>query len=415
MWTETAARLGLGVGIGVCLALGACGSESTPAAAAGASAPSIPTTPQPTTAAGRSAAGAAGSGNTASAGTAGRASSGQPATAGGTSTSTSAAGSGSVQPTAGSAAIGGSSSPETAGVAGATGTTAGTGAAGEPASVACDPKDETPAATVVSLDSISGSSNPAPIVPAKGPLMPVIEHDPGLSTHTVYRPMTFGDTKYPVVVWANGGCIKNGTMFARFLLEIASHGFVIVADGKPNGSGMGPLETNGVPQTQALDWIVAENERPCSKFYHKLDTTKIAAMGQSCGGLMTLGVSGDARLSTIVVWNSGMFERDQKIYSGLHTPVAYFIGGMDDVAYPQAQADFEAISTVPLFYGNYPAGHGGTYAQDNGGEFARVGIAWLKWQLYGDQTEAGGKQFVGADCGLCQASTMWTVRKKMLE
>jgi hypothetical protein len=245
-------------------------------------------------------------------------------------------------------------------------------------------------------------------------MMPVIESDPGLATHTVYRPMMLADTKYPIVAWANGGCIKNGTMFSRFLLEIASHGFVIVADGKPNGSGTGPLETNGEPQKQAMDWIIKENDRPCSKYYRKLDTTKVAAMGQSCGGLMTLGASGDKRLTTVVIWNSGMFERDQMIYMGLHTPVAYFIGGPDDVAYPQAEADFGAINTVPLFYGNTPVGHGGTYAQDNGGEFAQVGIAWLKWQLYGDMGASAAGMFQGPDCGLCK-NTKWTVRKKNMD
>ena len=279
---------------------------------------------------------------------------------------------------------------------------------------ACNPADMLPEAKQVPLDSITGSSNSSPIVPAKGPIMPVIESDPGLATHTVYRPMTLEDKKYPIVVWANGGCIKNGTMFSRFLLEIASHGFVIVAEGKPNGSGMGPLETNGVPQTQAMDWIVKEADRPCSKYYRKLDTSKIAAMGQSCGGLMTLGASGDERLTTVVIWNSGMFERDQKIYMGLHTPIAYFIGGPDDVAYPQAEADFEAINTVPLFYGNNPVGHTGTYAQDNGGEFAQVGISWLKWQLYGDTTASAGGMFTGADCGLCKNSK-WTVKKKNMD
>lgn len=290
---------------------------------------------------------------------------------------------------------------------------AGMGGAAERPSVACNPDDMLPEAKVIPLESITGSSNPAPIVPAKGPLRPVIEHDPGLDTHTVYRPMTL-EGKYPIVAWANGGCVKNGTMFARFLLEIASHGFVIVADGKPNGSGGGSLNTDGGPQMAAMDWIIKENERPCSKYYHKLDTTKVAAMGQSCGGLMTLGASADPRLTTVVIWNSGLFERDEKIYAGLHTPVAYIIGGPDDVAYPQAEDDFAAINNVPLFCGNSTVGHTGTYAQDNGGEFAQVGIAWLKWQLYGENSDITSGIFLGPDCGLCK-NPMWTVEKKMMD
>jgi len=272
---------------------------------------------------------------------------------------------------------------------------------------------KTAEAEAVALSGVSDSSGA--LTATKGPEMGLIEHDPGLADYTIYRPATLADgKKYPIVVWANGGCGRDGLMFARFLHEISSYGFVIVAWGTPNGTGMGPLTTNGEPQKAALDWIVAEAERPCSKYYRKLDTSKIAAMGQSCGGLMTMGVSGDKRLSTVVIWNSGMFERDQMIYMGLHTPMAYFIGGPDDVAYAQAEDDFAAISTVPLFYGNAPVGHFATYAQPNGGEFGRVGVGWLKWQLYGDESETGGKMFVGADCELCKNS-MWTVEKKMME
>ena len=325
------------------------------------------------------------------------------ATAGAAASASDASASGS----AGTNSSAGAGSNSTAGAAGESHTP-------EAPTVECDPKDMLPEAENVPLNSITGSSNPAPIVPAKGPLVPVVEHDPGLDSHTVYRPMVLGERKLPIVAWANGGCVKNGTMFARFLLEIASHGFVIVADGKPNGSGGGSLSTDGGPQKMAMDWIVAENERPCSKYYHKLDTTKIAAMGQSCGGLMTLGASSDPRLTTAVIWNSGLFERDEMIYKGLHTPIAYIIGGPDDVAYPQAESDFEAINTVPFFYGNLGVGHTGTYAQDNGGEFAQVGIAWLQWQLYGEMSPTTSGIFLGADCALC-TNSMWTVKKKMME
>jgi hypothetical protein len=102
------------------------------------------------------------------------------------------------------------------------------------------------------------------------------------------------------------------------------------------------------------------------------------------------------------------------IYGGLHTDIACFSGGPDDVAYPQAQTDVAAINTVPFFYGNLPVGHFATYSEANGGEFARVGIGWLKRQLYGDQTESGPKMFKGADCELCKNS-MWTVQKKMMD
>ncbi|MDD9943756.1 MAG: hypothetical protein OXU20_22130 [Myxococcales bacterium] len=246
-----------------------------------------------------------------------------------------------------------------------------------------------------------------------GPYAVVIEHDPGLTTHTVYRPAELGvdDLTHPVVVWANGGCVKNGLMFSKALTEWASHGFLIISDGRPGGSGSSGLGTNGEPQRQALDWIFAENDRPCSQYYRRVNVERAAAMGQSCGGLMTFGVSADPRLDMIAIWNSGMFERDQEIYAGLHTPIGFFIGGSSDVAYPQAEADFAAIDgDLPIFYGNLDVGHAATWGQPNGGEFGRVGVHWLRWHLFDDPGPEGEQMFVGSDCGLC--GTDWEIRKK---
>ena len=117
---------------------------------------------------------------------------------------------------------------------------------------------------------------------------------------------------------------------------------------------------------------------------------------------------------SVVIWNSGLLESDDKIYAGLHAPMAYFIGGPDDVAYKNAESDFGKIDKVPVFYANAPVGHLATYSQDNGGEFAGVGIGWLQWQLYGAQTAAGKGMFSGADCELGKNS-MWTIKKKNLD
>ncbi len=54
-------------------------------------------------------------------------------------------------------------------------------------------------------------------------------------------------------------------------------------------------------------------------------------------------------------------------------------------------------------------GHGGTYSQPNGGEFAKVAVAMLKWQFHGDT--AASKMFVGENCGFCQ-DPKWHVSTK---
>ena len=69
--------------------------------------------------------------------------------------------------------------------------------------------------------------------PPSGPFPVVIEHDQRLATHTIYRPQTLGPAKHSVLVWGEGGCAKNGLTFPEYLSEIASYGFVVVADGPP--------------------------------------------------------------------------------------------------------------------------------------------------------------------------------------
>jgi dienelactone hydrolase len=252
--------------------------------------------------------------------------------------------------------------------------------------------------------------------PPAGPYEVVLEQDPDFNTHTIYRPV--GATKMPIVVWGNGGCGKNGTFFAEFLAEVASHGFLVVADGAPGGGngGGGGGGADGTPLIKAMDWAVKQNSNPCSPLYRKVNTTKIAAMGQSCGGLMTYRAAADPRLTTIVLWNSGLFQRNQEIYDSIHTPVAMFLGGTEDIAYENGTADFNAINNVPFFYGSLELGnlgHIGTFIEDNAGEFGRVGVAWLKYQLLGDKGPNGAQMFEGGNCGLCK--TEWTIKKKNMQ
>jgi hypothetical protein len=252
--------------------------------------------------------------------------------------------------------------------------------------------------------------------PTTGPYTPVIETDPGLPEWTVYRPNPLtANVLYPVLVWAEGGCLQDGTLYGQWLLEAASWGFIALADGVPTDPSADPGSNGirsgagGAPQSMTLDWIIAENQRPCSQYYQKVAVDKIAVSGQSCGGIMSLSAAGDKRVTTAIINNSGLFSPDQTVYSALHTPIAYFIGGSSDIAYNNAESDYMNINNVPLFNGNDDVGHGATWGDVNGGEFGRVNLGWLKWQLMGDMTAAN--MFVGPNCELC-TSSVWTVKKK---
>ncbi|ROO88787.1 hypothetical protein EDD29_6469 [Actinocorallia herbida] len=252
----------------------------------------------------------------------------------------------------------------------------------------------------------------APVLAAtggSGPYPADYETTLRLPGHTVYRPASLPTgVKLPIVAWGNGACRADGTWFENILKEFASHGFLVIANGRPGGFG----QTDADMLIDAIDWAVAENTRLGSRYRGKIDTTKVAVMGQSCGGLEAYEASADPRVTTTGIFNSGMLDdADNVRLTRLHGPIVYLVGGPDDIAYPNALDDWARLPAgLPAFMGNLDVGHMATYAEPNGGEFGRVGSAWLKWRLKGDA--AAKSLFVGPNCGLC--GTAWDVRQKNL-
>jgi dienelactone hydrolase len=173
--------------------------------------------------------------------------------------------------------------------------------------------------------------------------------------------------------------------------------------------------TDGSALIAAIDWIAKEGADRASRFYQKVETGRVAAMGMSCGGLMSYGASADPRVATVGIWNSGLIQPDEKIFAGLHSPVIIVTGSEKDIAYANGKRDFETMpARIPVFYGVYPSvGHGGTYNEDNGGAFGVAAVAWLKWHLMGDTGPKGKGYFVGAGCSIC-ADAKWQTASRAL-
>jgi hypothetical protein len=97
----------------------------------------------------------------------------------------------------------------------------------------------------------------------------------------------------------------------------------------------------------------------------------------------------------------------------MHGPALYMSGDASDIAYANANDDFEKISHIPVFRA-YQKGidHGGTYHDSNGGTFGKVALAWLDWQLKGSKEAA--KMFQGDKCSLC-VDPQWVIHKKMIK
>jgi hypothetical protein len=274
-----------------------------------------------------------------------------------------------------------------------------------------------------------------------------------LPQHVLYRPAdiaAMGKQKLGVVAWGNGGCSDDGASTRFHLLELASHGYLVIASGKilsgpgapprpaapprpPAAAAAGqppataapaqlpPPKTTAGQLTEAIDWALKENGRSDSPYRGKIDPKQIAVSGFSCGGLQAITAAKDPRVSAAVFQNTGIFIDGPSPISGmdlskdallaLHTPVLYILGGSTDIAYKNGMDDFKRIEHVPVAVANIQTGHGGTYFQPNGGAAASVAVSWLQWQLRGDK--AAQARFVGKDCGLCK-DPQWTLEKKKI-
>ena len=249
---------------------------------------------------------------------------------------------------------------------------------------------------------------------------------PGLH---VYRPEALEafpkkDT-LPVMVWGNGGCAIDSTRYSGFLTTIASHGFLVMGTVPQEGAGRRQESADDV--RAAIDWAAKENARADSLLKGKIALDKVAVMGQSCGGFISIVLGADPRVKTIGVFNSGITttppaEAQGKGKGGgspqpgaealtkLHGPVLLINGNEPDFAMPWSVATLEAINNLPVFYGSrHNAGHTATVFHPGGGEFANVASNWLSWTFKGDKK--AGQMFVGKNCSLCTNSN-WDVKSK---
>ena len=235
----------------------------------------------------------------------------------------------------------------------------------------------------------------------------VMKEEKGLPEHTVFVPQDLapfgGEKLLPVLVWGNGACANSPWEHMNFLNEIASQGYIVLATGiipMTDEWYKGPMSRTE-QQIESIDWIIAQNADPASPYYQKIDVKNICVSGMSCGGLQTLFNCADKRIKALMICNSGLFNQQnanqavggmpmppKEKLKEIHTPIMYMLGGKEDIAYENGMDDFHRINHVPAYATNFPVGHGGTYREAHGGEFTIVALAWLDWQLKGDQKAA---------------------------
>lgn len=265
----------------------------------------------------------------------------------------------------------------------------------------------------------------------------VIDRSAEAPDFTLYHPANLDyavkqEGPLPLVVFSPGGCSFTSKHFENYLTELASHGYMVVSVGTFDELTDEQIRSLGMTDTeylvQAINVMEKLNADPKSAFYQKINMKQVATMGQSCGGGQALTAAVDPRVTTTIALNSGFsrlkppFPVDepgskrpangpkggyaQKVSEGglygkefggtmtqadlvkLHAPVVYLIGGPTDVAYPNANENYELIKHVPVAICNLPVGHGATYDQQHGGAFAVIALKWLDWQMKGKTQES---------------------------
>lgn len=273
--------------------------------------------------------------------------------------------------------------------------------------------------------------NEIPELQGSGPYAARMEVDLALPNATIYRPADLSQLdqrKLGLVIWGNGGCSNDGGSARRYLAEVASHGYLVIAPGKPLS---GPLALPGAPEPilmrttvedmrSALEWALAENRRKGSLFFKLIDPAMTAVAGHSCGAMQAMILADDPRIATLLIHNGAVMPvlpdnpplvMHEERLKGIRIPTLMLVGGENDIVWRYALDTFEKFADTPVFFGSHDTGHQGTLDQPYGGEDARIAVDWLEWNLRGDKKAE--KTFAGEDCRLC-ISTAWTVRQKNL-
>jgi hypothetical protein len=155
-----------------------------------------------------------------------------------------------------------------------------------------------------------------------GPYPAQMLTDTALTGHTIYAPKSPPkNISMPFIAFSNGACMKNGSQYRNFLTEIASHGYVVVADGKP-GDSTSAQSTLGDMRASiafAVDGGAAK--------YGSIDTERILTMGHSCGGLEAMSVAyHNDKVKGIVMLDIAIFQDNRRyLLSEIKVPVAWYV------------------------------------------------------------------------------------------
>jgi hypothetical protein len=238
----------------------------------------------------------------------------------------------------------------------------------------------------------------------------------------IYRPSDLATSGlcHPILVWANGTgdnpeqrppeCIVEpstntwcGT-YPGLMNQLASHGFVVMASLSTDTAAGDPL-----PTITGLDWLLEQAEDPSSPYFHRLDTTRVGALGHSQGGAATSIAAADPRISAIATIHGN------RALNGLNGPALFICGEQDGVVPCAGVANaFRTVTEQPaMFLNNLAADHGSWLGMggSQGPTFFAL-TAWFRMHLMDDADNR--RFFFGEDCALCTDSRVTVERNSLM-
>lgn len=222
----------------------------------------------------------------------------------------------------------------------------------------------------------------------------------GMEGYSIIRPVNLESAvksegrKLPVLVYGNGACSGSGWGYERMLFYFASNGYICVEIGEMemDDSDRDDGGSNEGQMRDALNWFATQSATKTSPYYNLVDANNMCTSGHSCGGAQAIANCGNTHVKTVVICNAGMGGENGLWMGGagpqtlkeLRGPILYMTGGPDDVAYGNAEGDYNWISWKPCVRAVLrSAGHGGTYWDPDGGQFGHLMLKWMDWQMKG--------------------------------
>jgi hypothetical protein len=256
--------------------------------------------------------------------------------------------------------------------------------------------------------------------------LPITVDSPAdLPGYHVYRPrdLAAAGRRLPVVVWANGGCLRFDGVWAPLLRSWAAAGMVVIAIAAPPSGSTATGMTTPADQGAGIDWAVRQNGLAGGRFKGKLDLERIVAAGNSCGGVTSVRLAGsDRRVATVFVLSgSGSFpgtpiDEANAVMARVHVPIAYVTGGPQDISRPNVAQDYAGLTTgVPAYVARRDDGDHPTVSTAESilvDEVSGIGLKWFA--LVFNRSRKAQEQLVSNPCPACAPGT-WAVESKNLD